>query len=35
MPELMKAPRVMSDEMSCCRTVSMFHPMAVPGASWP
>lgn len=34
-PELMKAPRVMREEMSCCRTVSRFHPRGVPGASWP
>ncbi len=34
-PELMKAPSVMSDEISCCRSVSRFHPRAVWGASWP
>lgn len=34
-PELMKAPRVMSDEMSCWRSVSRFQPRAVWGASWP
>jgi len=26
MEELRKAPRVMSDEMSCCRSVEIFHP---------
>jgi hypothetical protein len=31
-PELMKAPSVMSDEMSCWRVVSMFHPSGVWGA---
>jgi hypothetical protein len=27
--ELMKAPSVISEEMSCCRVVSMFHPVFV------
>lgn len=26
MEELRKAPSVMSEEMSCCRSVEMFHP---------
>lgn len=30
--ELMNAPSVMSDEMSCWRSVWMFHPVGVLGA---
>jgi hypothetical protein len=33
MDELRKAPRVMSDEISCWRSVEMFHPPGTSG-SW-
>ena len=34
-PELMKAPRVMREEMSCWRVVEMFQPIGAVGSSWP
>ena len=34
-PELRNAPSVMSEEISCCLTVDMFHPIAVSGARYP
>lgn len=33
--ELTKAPRVIKDEMSCCRSVEMFQPVNVSGARYP
>lgn len=34
-PELMKAPSVMREEMSCWRVVEMFQPIGAVGSSWP
>lgn len=33
--ELTKAPSVMREEMSCCRSVEMFHPVKVDGSWYP
>jgi hypothetical protein len=33
--ELMKAPSVMSEEMSCCLSVLMFHPVGVLSVRYP
>lgn len=33
--ELAKAPNVMREEMSCCRSVEMFHPVKVAGSWYP
>jgi hypothetical protein len=33
--ELMKAPKIINDEMSCCRPGEMLYPMRTVGSGWP